>query len=106
MEDEPTNDLTARVARLEVLVHELTQQLERPNEVTAARLAIVDDAGTERIVLETVAKTASVLVRVPGPAGATTGIELYASPADEGEGPSLGLCVLADGDVVETWSSP
>lgn len=103
MEADPTMELAGRVTRLEVLVRELTRQIGRSEAITAGRLAIVDDGGVERIVLEAVAGTASVLARVPGPQGATTGIELYAAPAEDGEGPALGLCILVDGDVVGTW---
>lgn len=105
MEEDRTQSLIERVAHLEEVVRELARgQAAGPTEVTANRLAIVDEAGLERIVLETVDRTASVLVRVPGPQGATTGIELYASPAEDGNEPSVGLCVLRGGDVEGTWT--
>ncbi len=99
--DDPIEALAERVALLEAAVRDLTARVSGSEGLATNRLAIVDGAGVERIVLETVAGTASVLVRVPSPPGATTGIELYATPADDGEGPSVGLCVLREGDVVE-----
>lgn len=105
MDDEPTQDLAERVALLEAVVRDLARdRAAGPPELTATQLAIVDDAGRERIVLGTEARTASVLVRVPSPPGGTTGIELYATPAEDGDGPSVGLCLLRDGDVAEAWS--
>ena len=105
MEDDRTQSLVERVAHLEEVVRALVSgQGAGPSELTANRLAIVDESGLERIVLETVARTASVLVRVPGASNATTGIELFASPAEDGDEPSVGLCVLRGGDVEETWT--
>ncbi|MBX3285957.1 MAG: hypothetical protein KF703_11490 [Actinobacteria bacterium] len=101
---DPTPGLAERIARLEALVRELARRIERPGAVTVGRLAVADEDGAERIVLDTVARTASVLVRVPGAAGATTGIELFATPPEDGEAATVGLCVLVDGDVVETWA--
>ncbi len=84
--------LEARIAALEATVAELR------NALVTRRVAVVDDAGIERVILSADARTGSVLVRLDRPPGATTGVELFAcEPLDEE--PLLGLCTLTDGNV-------
>ena len=108
---DPTRELADRIERLEEKLGALERLpdlaptgTEVP-ELRAQRLVIVDGNGEERVVIETVAETSSVLVRVPGVSGVTTGVELFASPAADGDRAVVGGCVLRDGDVVEMWSS-
>ena len=105
MEREPSQELVERIERLEAEVRHLIADRAGATEVRARRLVIVDELGDERVVIETVAGTSSVLVRVPGPAGNTTGIELFATPADGATVATVGVCVLRAGDVVEQWSA-
>lgn len=93
--------LHERIAALEVDLAMLRASLEEHHRTR--RLAVVDDHGTERLVLEARHGTGSVLVRVPGPEGATTGIEVFATDAETGPA-ELGWCVLRDGDVVSRWT--
>ena len=85
--------LAARVAALEAEVAALRV------EVRTERVVVADAHGVARVVLSAAASTGSVLVRLPGPPGATTGLELYASEVP-GEAPAVGVCHLRDGEVV------
>ena len=62
---------------------------------TAARLLIVDDEGTERIVAEVVANQAEVRICLPG--GRGTEVLLYAG-SDQELGRALGVQLWADGN--------
>lgn len=97
--------LADRIERLEAAVQTLRADRDR-GEVRARRVAVIDEAGQERVVIETSSGTGSVLVRVPGAPGRTTGIELHATPAEDGDGPILGVSILRDGDVEEVWPPP
>lgn len=72
--------------------------------VRTRSLVIEDEAGIARVVLDARHRTGSVLVRFDGRPGETSGIELYACDAEEGDG-ELGWCVLRDGDVVSRWTA-
>jgi len=98
-----TRELVERIEQLEAQLDRLTTGATPEAELRARRLVIVDDDGAERVVIETVAGTGSVLVRVPGRSGATTGVELFATPADGADAASVGLCVVREGDVVRWW---
>jgi hypothetical protein len=87
------SELEARVRALEAAVEALSR------EVVTQRVAVVDGDGIARVVLSASLQTGSVLARAGGAAGETSGIELFASRVD-GEPPSIGICGLADGDVV------
>jgi len=100
---DPTRDMVERIERLEAQLDRLVTGSTPEAELRARRLVIVDDAGAERVVIETVAGTGSVLVRVPGRRGETDGIELFATPPDGAEAASIGLCVVREGDVVQWW---
>lgn len=95
-------DLEARLASLELEVVMLRATVEE--HVRTRRLVVVDDEGVERIVLDARNRTGSVLVRIAGPDGATTGVEVYACEADAGP-PEVGLCVVRDGEVVSRWTA-
>lgn len=94
--------LAERIAALEFDLAVLRASLAE--HVRTRRIVVVDEAGVERIVLDARHRTGSVLVRLAGVEGATTGVEVYASEPDVGRG-EVGMCVLRDGDVVSRWSA-
>ena len=94
--------LEDRLASLELEIALLRASVEE--RLRTRQIVVVDDEGNERIVLDARHGTGSVVVRVPGPGGATTGVEIFASQPELGA-PEVGLCVLRDGDVVSRWSS-
>lgn len=67
-------------------------------------MVVVDEDGVERVVIDARHRTGSVLVRLAGPRGGSTGIEIYACESDGGE-PELGWCVVRDGEVVSRWTA-
>ncbi len=70
-------------------------------EVRTERLVVVDGSGVDRVVLEAGSRHGSVLVRAATARGEpTTGIELYVVDALDGDGPEVGVAVVANGDVV------
>jgi hypothetical protein len=95
-------ELAARLAALEIEVAMMRASVEE--RLRTRRLAVVDDHGIERIVLDARWGTGSVLVRVDGPNGQTTGVEIYARQSDD-DAHEVGLCVLRDGDVVSRWTA-
>ena len=99
---ERMDDLASRLASVELELAMVRASVEE--RLRTRRLAVVDERGIERIVLDARHGTGSVLVRVHGPDGHTTGVEVYASQADDG-GHEVGLCVLRDGDVVSRWTA-
>lgn len=92
-------DLEARLAAVEATLELL--QVSLSYSMTTQRMTIVDGNGTERVILSATGDTGSVLVRLDGPAGHTTGVELYATSFD-GHG-EVGLCLMRDGQVVSRW---
>ncbi len=92
----------SRLASLELEVAMIRASVEQ--HLRTRRLAVVDDHGIERIVLDAGRQTGSVLVRISGAQGGTSGVEIYASEPDDGP-PEIGLCVLRDGDVVSRWTA-
>lgn len=99
---ERVDDLAAQLATLELELAMVRATVEQ--HLRTRRLAVVDDDGVERIVLDARHATGSILVRVHGPDGQTTGVEIYAAQAEDGEH-AIGLCVLRDGDVVSRWQA-
>lgn len=97
---EQMDQLEDRLASLELELAMLRASVEE--RLRTRRLVVVDEDGVERIVLEATSTTGSVLVRLAGQAGQTTGMEIYATES-EGGAPDLGWCVLRDGDVVSRW---
>ena len=86
-------DVEGRLAALEAQVAGLEET------VRSRRIAVVDEDGVERVVLSAAQRTGSVLVRLAGRAGATTGIEVVASEPED-EAPVVGVARIEDGDVV------
>ncbi|HWJ62001.1 MAG TPA: hypothetical protein VNS19_08515 [Acidimicrobiales bacterium] len=101
-QSERIDELAARLATLELEVAMVRASVEE--HLRTRRLAVVDEHGTERIVLDARHRTGSILVRIDGPDGRTTGVEVYALQADDGEH-EVGLCVLREGDVVSRWTA-
>lgn len=105
-----TADLDPRLHALAERVAALEAEVSLLRATTGERLrtrclVIEDDEGEARVVLDARHRTGSVLVRLAGPPGATTGIELYAAEAVDEEGPGeVGWCVLRDGDVASRWA--
>jgi hypothetical protein len=97
---EQIDQLEDRLASLELELAMLRASVEE--RLRTRRLVVVDEHGVERIVLEATSTTGSVLVRLAGAAGQTTGMEIYATES-EGGAPDLGWCVLRNGDVVSRW---
>ena len=95
-------DLEARLASLELELAMVRASVEE--HLRTRRLAVVDEDGIERVVLEARHRAGSVLVRIAGTGGRTTGVEVYASESDLGPA-EIGLCVLRDGDVVSRWTA-
>lgn len=89
--------LRDRLASLELELALLRASVEE--RLRTRRIVVVDEEGVERIVLEARHGTGSVLVLVPGEAGSTTGVEVFATQPDIGPA-EVGVCVLRDGDVV------
>lgn len=99
------DDLAQLEQRIAALEAEVAMWRATVGERLRSRsLVIEDDDGVARIVLEARHRTGSVLVRLPGPPGQTTGIELYACEGADGVG-ELGWCVLRAGDVVSRWTA-
>ncbi|MFN8017467.1 MAG: hypothetical protein U0P45_05020 [Acidimicrobiales bacterium] len=86
-------DIPARIAALEAQVASLRREL------VTGRVVVMDADGVARVVLSAEGRTGSVLVRLAGPPGATTGMELVAAEP-EGEEPVVAVAELRDGDVV------
>jgi hypothetical protein len=103
-EDEPErlDDLAARLASTELELAMVRASVEE--RLRTRRLAVVDEDGVERIVLDARLGTGSVLVRINAPDGRTTGVEVYATQGEDGA-TEVGLCVLRDGDVVSRWTA-
>jgi hypothetical protein len=99
---ERMDDLAARLASVELELAMVRASVEE--HLRTRRLAVIDEHGVERVVLDARNGTGSVLVRVDGPDGRTTGVEVYATQSDDGAH-EVGLCVLRDGDVVSRWSA-
>lgn len=95
-------ELAARLAAIELELAMVRASVEE--RLRTRRLSVVDEHGVERIVLEARRATGSVLVRVDGPAGQTTGVEIYAQEAEDGAH-EVGVCVVRDGDVVSRWTA-
>lgn len=96
------DDVAGRLASVELEVAMVRASVEE--HLRTRRLAVVDEHGVERIVLDARHGTGSMLVRVHGPDGHTTGVEVYASQGEDGA-TEVGLCVLRDGDVVSRWTA-
>ncbi|HYI61528.1 MAG TPA: hypothetical protein VEW93_06955 [Acidimicrobiales bacterium] len=94
------DEIETRLRALEVSLELLRAALG--GEIRTRRLAVVDEEGVERVVLGAEARAGTVLVRLPGPAGRTTGMELYAAEQDGGQS-EVGLYLIRDGDVVCRW---
>jgi len=101
-ERERVDDLAARLATLELEVAMVRASVEE--RLRTRRLAVVDELGVERVVLDARHRTGSVLVRINGSDGSTTGVEIYASENEDGAH-EVGLCVVRDGDVVSRWTA-
>ena len=99
---DPEFGIEERLAALELDLAMLRASVEE--RLRTRRIAVVDEDGVERIVLDARHRTGSVLVRVAGSNGTTTGVEVYACQPDVGA-PEVGLCVLRDGDVVSRWTA-
>lgn len=96
------SSLAERVAALEGELAALRADLR--DRVETHRVVIVDDQGNERVALDARHDTGSVLVRIPGTDGQTTGIELYATEL-EADPAEFGWCLLRDGDVISRWTA-
>jgi hypothetical protein len=94
--------LQDRLATLELELALLRASVEE--RLRSRRIAVVDEDGIERVVLDARHGTGSVLVLLPGDGGSTTGVEVYASQSEVGP-PEVGVCVLRDGDVVSRWTA-
>lgn len=94
--------LEDRLASLELELALLRASVEE--RLRTRQIVVIDDDGHERIVLDARRGTGSILVRIPGPGGTTTGVEVYASQPEVGPA-EVGLCVLRDGDVVSRWTA-
>ena len=101
-ERERMDDLAARLAALELEVAMVRASVEE--HLRTRRLAVIDERGVERIVLDARHGTGSVLVRIDAPSGHTTGVEVYATQSDDGVH-DVGVCVVRDGDVVSRWTA-
>jgi hypothetical protein len=96
------DDLAARLATLELEVAMVRASVEE--HLRTRRLAVVDERGVERVVIDARNRTGSVLVHIDRPDGRTTGVEIYANQSEDGED-EVGVCVLRDGDVVSRWTA-
>lgn len=94
-------ELRRRLERLQSSLQELQKEYAR--EVRTQQVTVEDGAGIERVILSARHQAGSVLVRVDGPEGQTTGTELYAAEDPDGGAPEVGLCLIRRGDVVSRW---
>lgn len=101
-QSERFDDLSARLATLELEVAMVRASVEE--HLRTRRLAVVDEQGVERVVLDARHGTGSVLVRIDGPGGYSTGVEVYAQQADDGAH-EVGVCVVREGEVVSRWTA-
>lgn len=95
-------ELESRLASVELELAMVRASVEQ--HLRTRRLAVVDERGVERVVLDARHATGSVLVRIASPDGSTTGVEVFASEPETGPA-EVGLCVLRDGDVVSRWTA-
>lgn len=95
-------ELESRLASLELEIAMVRASVEQ--HLRTRRLAVVDEQGVERVVLDARRGTGSVLVRIAAADGSTTGVEVFASEPEGGPA-EIGLCVLRDGDVVSRWTA-
>lgn len=102
MPAERHHDLATRVAALEVELALL--QAAQAEQVRTRRMVVVDADGVERVIVDARHRTGSMLVRLAGQPGRTTGIEIYACETESGS-PELGWCVIRDGEVVSRWTA-
>src|SRR3954467_7974663 len=94
--------LEDRLAALEFELALLRASVEE--RLRTRQIVVVDESGSERIVLDARHGTGSVLVHLSGAAGATTGVEIYASEPEIGP-PEIGVCVIREGNVVSRWTA-
>lgn len=99
--EEQVAELARQLGLLRSSVRDMQEEYAR--EVRTERITIVDEDGIHRIVLSARQRTGSVLVRLDGPGGQTSGAELYASDDPEGGVPEIGVCLIKDGNIVTTW---
>lgn len=93
-------ELAARVALLE----EALGRLHR--EIRTKRLAVLDEAGGERIVAEVTDGVAVLHLRLPGESAVGDGLVLFAARAGEDLPPASGLQLWGEGEVrrhLEWW---
>ena len=91
---DPIEDLTDLVTTLQARVDALDA------EVRTRRLVVVDGAGRRRVVLSADPGVASVRVDAPG---ADPSIELYAVDAIDADGAEVGIAIVVDGDVLQSF---
>lgn len=93
-------DLSAQLNDLRAEVSELRGQLSA--EVRTRSLAVVDDDGFERVVVDSREAFGAVSVYSRSAPGRTTCVELFANDAIDGDGAHVGLSITDDGEVVAT----
>lgn len=91
------NATAAAIGQLRQRLIQMEEELR--GKIRSRRIAVIDEAGVERVLLHAGEGTGSVLVRLDRPEGLTTGIEIFAVEDPDGGGqPIVGMELLVDGD--------
>lgn len=92
--------------RLEALEEALALlRITIEQDLQTRRVTVVDGDGDARVIIEADRSTGSVVVRVSGDKGYTTGVSLYASEDGAGREASVGMAILRDGEVITRWTA-
>ena len=89
--------LSVRIDAVERLLLELLEHTAQ--EVRTRRLAVIEDDGFERVVLEAGGSHGEITVAARGDGRGATAAELYAHDASEGDEATAGVALVRDGDL-------
>ena len=89
--------LNERVDAVERLLLELIEHTAQ--EVRTRRVAVVEDDGFERVVLQAHGSHGEITVAARGDRRGATAAELYAHDPSEGDGATAGVTLICDGDL-------
>ena len=91
------NTLSTRVDAIELLLLQIIEHTAQ--EVRTRRVAVIEDDGFERVVLQANGTHGEVTVTARGGPNSTTAAELYAHDPTEGDAATAGIALVRDGDL-------
>ena len=89
--------LSVRIDAVERLLLELLEHTAK--EVRTRRLAVIEDDGFERVVLQADGTHGEVTVAARGEGGGATAAEMYAHDPSDGDGATAGVTLVRGGDL-------